>query len=405
MTSDNASAQNLLVLIDQFTKETVSSITYDVLSKHAGVITDIREISDDQFRSDVVIFEPAVSTIVTKEILEEIVPRLSLRIFVVYQNRDAVKALSGLATLVQADYSDINWNFVYAIVNRDLAILEPYQQSTKVLDGFGVFRQRVPADIVDYLDRFYGTYLTLVDKTMNIIEDNASLRETLDIQSRIGHQTVEGLIELKDLLDQSQDKVNSYEALLSESYDVTFGGFYPERPRVLYIKQVSHVAGIDTFLSVLFSVLTKHYKSSCKIIKLVDGTNALGMRYVPNMYTAITDQYNTAELLQNNFLMKLGAYNVMFDTLMLNRSGLDYLVVHDMRGTMHPALDSSLVDLRINELSADYALLGEYPNILSDLGKQVTFPWSFKECQKYTGSQVIKLVNHPTIDAVLSMLM
>lgn len=401
----NAPVQNLLVLIDQFTKDTVDTITYDVLSKHAGVITDIRELGDDQFKSDVVIFEPSVSIIVTPEILAEIVPRLQLRIFLVYQNDDVARVLRDWVTPIKADYSDINWNFIYAIVNGDQAILEPYQASKNILDGFQSFRSKIPADVMDYMNRFRGTYLSLLKSTTAALTENARLHEMLEVQSKIGHQTVQGLTELKALLDQSQDRVNSYEALLSETYDITFGGFYPERPRVMYIKEISHVAGVDTFLSVLFSVLSKQYKCSCKIIKLVDSSNALTMRYVPNIYVAVTDTYNTSELLENNFLMKLGAFNVMFDTLMLNRSGLDYLIVHDMRGTPSPALDDTLVDLRINEVSADYAVLGEYDNVFSDVGKKATFPWSFKECQKYTGSQAIKLANHPTIGAVLDLLM
>lgn len=402
---NNSPAQSLLVLLDQFTKETVESVTYDVLSKHAGVITDIRELGDSNFKSDVVIFEPALQIIATKEILGELVPRLDLHVFIVYQNPEAVIGFEEFATLVQADYSDLNWNFIYAIVNHDLAILEPYQNSKKVIDGFRAFRSKLPADLVSYMDRFRGTYLALQSRAMALVAENSHLTELLEAQRSIGMRTVAGLTELKGLLDQSQDKCNAYEALLSEGYDTTFGGFYPERPRVLYIKQVSHVAGLDVFLSVLFSVITKQYKSSCKIVKLVDSSNALAMRYVPNIYTEITDTYNTAELLQNNFVMKLGAFNMLFDTLMLNRSGLDYLIVHDMRGVMNPALDTTLVDLHLNEVSADYAVLGEYENVLTDVQSQAAFYWSFKECQKYTGTRVVKLANHPTISAVLDLLM
>lgn len=400
----NNNIQSRLILIDQFTKDTVSSITYDVLSKHAGIITDIREIGENNFNSDVLIFEPAVGVIVTRDILSEIIPKLNLRVWVVYQDNKVVMPLKGLVTLVKADYSDINWNFVYAVFNSDLAILEPYQNSKKVLDGFKAFRGRVPVDVVDYLNRLQGSYLSLYSSVDKVLSENTILKEQLEAQAKIGHQTISGLIELKKLLDQSQDKVNAYEALLSKQYDVTFGGFYPERPKVIYIKQISHVSGIDTFISVLYSVLSKQYRFGCKVIKLVDNSNSLDMRYIPNIYVAVTDPYNTAELLKNIFLVKLGAYNIMFDTLMLNRSGLDYLVVHDMRGTIHSALDASLIDLRINEVTADYAILGEYDNVLSDLSNQVAFPWSFKECQKYTGTRAVMLANHPTIRSVLDCL-
>lgn len=395
---------NIAVLIDQLTKDTVETITYDVLAKHVVVLTDIRELGDEHYHSAVVIFEPSFSVIVTPEILKEIKEKFDLRVIAVYQSDAAVMPLLPYVEAVKADYSDINWNFVYALVNNDLAILEPYQRSVKVLEGFKAIQQKIPMELQDYFRRFRGTYLELVRSTTDLINKNAELQQVAETQQVIGMQTIAGLVELKELLDRSQDKVNAYEALLSESYSVTFGGFYPERPRVLYIKQIAHVPGMDTFLSLLFAVISKQYRSSCKVVKLVDASNALHMRYVPNNYVAVTDAYNTAELLTNEFLMKLGAYNVMFDTFMLNRSGLEYLIVHDMRGGMGSALDPMLIDLRINEISADYAVLGEYDNVFSDATRGVAFPWSFRECQKYTGSSTIKLANHPTIGAVLDQL-
>lgn len=401
---ESLATNSIVVLIDQFTKATVDTVTYDVLSKHAAVITDIRELGEEHYKSSIVIFEPSISVMVTPEILRELKDKFDITVYAVFQNEDVVRCLTGLVTPVRADYSDIGWNFIYAVVNNDLAILEPYQRSVKVLDSFAAIRSRIPEDVVEYFDRFRGTYMNMVSVTQDLLSQNAMLQETVDAQEIIGRQTIAGITELKALLDKSQDTVNAYEAMLSKSYTQVFGGFYPERPRVLYIKQFSHLSGIDTLLSILFAVLTKQYMSSCKVIKLVDSSNALAMRYIPNTYVPVTEAYNTSQILTNDFIMKLGGYNVMFDTLMLNRSGLDYLIVHDMRGVMGLALDAPLIDVRLNEMSSDYAVLGEYDSVLSDVGKQVDFPWSFKESRKYTGTGVIKLTNHPTVGLILDRL-
>ena len=395
----------ITVLVDTFTKASVQTITYDVLSKHVAIITDIREIGDEHFRSNLVIFEPAISIIVTPEILRELQDTFELNVFIVYQEEALTIPFREMATCVKADYSDLNWNFVYAVVNLDQAILEPYQRSARILDGFKAVLQKVPEDMQDYFSRFRGTYLNLVAATSKLVEENAKLHTTIEAQEEIGRQTIAGLLELKQLFDKSQDKVNAYELLLSKEYDVTFGGFYPERPRVLYLKKISHVAGMDLFLSVLFAVLNKQYKSSCKIVKLLDSSNSLDLRYIPNTYTVVTDPYNTSEILTNDFLLKLGSLDVMFDTLMLNRSGLEYLIVHDMRGTMSPALSSNLIDLQIHEISADHATLGEYDNVFSSGGEHVVFPWDFKECVKYSGTGVVKLANHPTVGSVIELLL
>lgn len=395
---------SVVILIDQFTKHTIENISYDDITKHASVITDIREISEEYFGSNLVIFEPSLGAIVTPELLRQFKETLSLSVNLVYQDNDLVLPYKQITKLVKADYSDISWNFIYAIVNNDLAILEPYQKSLKVLDSFKALRDKFPEDMQEFLDRFRGSYLELVRATDLVIQENSNLKETVKIQEVIGDKTIAGVKELRDLLDDAYNMIHTYQALLSESYSEVFGGFYPERPKVIYIKQVSHVSGMDTFLNVLFVVLTKQYKSSCKVIKLVDSSSALYMRYIPNNYVFIKDSYNTSEVLTNDFIVKLGAYKIMFDLLMLNRSGLDYLIIHDMRNDIGLALDKTLMDINVNEVTSDYAVLGEYNNVFSDGGKNIEFSWEFKDCLKYSGSKVTKLANHPTIISLLDLI-
>lgn len=395
---------NVAVLLDEFTKATVDSVMYDVLSKHASVLTDIREIGEEHKQAKVVVFEPALFVIVTPEILTRFIEEFEIKVYIIYQNEEVLSGFKGLAEFVYASYADISWNLVYAAINGDTAILEPYQKSLRILDSFHAVKAKLPEDMQEYIDRFRASYIEMMGASQRLLEENALLRETTDAQETIGRQTIAGLLELNSLMTDMQTRLHSYEALLSEDYDVTFGGFYPERPKVLYIKQVSHVAGIDTLLAVLFSVLTQQYKMSCKIVKLVDHTNALQMRYVPSTYVPLVDSYNSGDVLTNDFVVKLGAFKIMFDGLMLNRSGLDYLIVHDMRGTPNDALDTTLIDLRINEVSDDYAVLGQYDNVLCGTSKLSTFLWSFKDCQKFTGSRVVRLANHPTIGAILDLL-
>lgn len=401
---NEALSNNIVVLIDQFTKTTVDGVTYDALNKHVAIITDMKELAETHYDAHLVIFEPSLSVIVTPEILHEAITSLKLHVHLFYQHADVIAPVASMCKCIKADYSEIDWNLVYAAVREDLAILEPYQRSVKVLESFKRVEERIPEDMREYILRFRGSYLALAARVNYLLDENAQLVETVATQEKLGEQAVAGISELKDLLDDCQHKCNAYEALLSKSYDVVKGGFFPDRPRVLYIKCISHVAGIDALISVLFAALQQQYKASVKVIKLVDSGAALQLRYVPNFYEPVQDSYNTASLLQNDFLVKLGGYAMMFDTLLLNRSGLEYLIVHDMRSTPNSALDPTLVDLRINEMSQDYAALGEYDNVLSDGGKHATFPWSYKDVAKNPGTKSVRLVNHPTIVSILDAL-
>lgn len=396
---------NIVVLIDPHTRRAVDSITYDALAKHVTVITDIRELGDAHYGCDFVFFEPAVPGVVTPEALRESVELYGIKAHLVYSIPEVGALFANNCHCVVAAYKMLEWNLVYAVIHEDLAILEPYQRTRQEPPEFAKLIEALPDDCTVPVDRMYRSYLSLAKSYQELVTRHSKTQETLAMYRSVSDKTTRAISELKGLLKEATDSNRVYSAMLSESYDVTFTGLYPDRPRVLYIKQISHLAGIDNLLAVLYSTITRQYKVSCKIIKLVDQANATSLRYVPNIYVPLTDSYNTYDVLTNDFLLSLGAYNVLMGLIMLNRSGLDFVIVHDQRGVMGDALDSALVDLKLVEVSGDYAVLGEYDNVLSDVEKQVPFYWSFKDTAGYTGSNVVKLSNHPTVGKILDYLL
>lgn len=396
---------NIVVLIDIHTRRAVDSTTYDALVKHATVLTDIREVTDTHYESEFVFFEPAVPASITPEGLVELVDLYKIHPHFVYTIEELGALFSSVAHCVKASYKTLEWNLIYAVIHNDLAILEPYERMKTEPVEFAALIESLPVECTQPINRMYDSYLYIASAYNRLIAENSKLRETLDMYKSVGVKTTKAISELKDLLKQATDSNRVYSAMLSESYDVTFGGLYPDRPHVLYIKQISHLSGVDELLAVLYSTITLQYKISCKIVKLVDQANAVSLRYIPNVYVPLTDSYNTYDVLTNDFLVSLGAYNVLMSLLMLNRSGLDVVIVHDQRGVMGDALDAALVDLKLVEVSGDYAVLGEYDNMLSDLEGQVPFYWSFRDTASYTGSNVVKLSNHPTVGKIIDYIM
>lgn len=394
-------SDEILVLIDQLTKDTVWKASYDAISKKSKVVRDIREISASNNGSTLIVFEPSFLFVITKEIASHLIDRFDIKIIAVYQDEKMHGCLGNEVNYFKCNYGDINWNLIYGLVQSDFAILEPYQNSLEIIDSFSSIRDKVTPDIAEYLTRFRGTYLTLLNAVNSLSEINDKLQTDLDIAEHLSNRSIKGLKEMKHLLDLSMDKIKSYELLLSKTYDECVTTFYPDRPNVLYIKRISHLSGIDLFISVLFSTITTQSKLSCKVVKLLDSSNARTISYVPRTYFPITDTYNTSDILTNEFIMKIGSFKVMFDTLLSNRSGLDILIVHDMRSSIQDALSPDLINLKLNEITSDYLILGEYDNTLSDTGSNVDYEWDYRAIKKYTGSKLSQLVNHPTITKVL----
>ena len=397
---------NTIVLVDPYTRKSVESITYDALVRHTLVITDIREITDVNYGCDFVFFEPSIPSAVTPEVLAEFMSTYALKAHLIY-NTDAFGSMFETigVNCVKADCRMLEWNLIYAVIHKDTAILSHYQRSLDEPRIFSDSLENVPKSLEAPINRLYEAYIDLASGYSDLISKNSDLEETLENYRCVGRKTTKAIEELMNLLEEATAENRTFSAMLSQSYDVVFNGVYPERPKVLYIKSISHLAGIDNLMMLLYSVLTRQYKVSCKVVKLIDNTNATGIRYIPNVYTPIHDSYNTEIVLTNDFLASISGYNMLMSLLMMNRSGLDFLIVHDLRGTLNNALDNSLIDLQLNEMSGDYALLAEYDNVLSDFAGHAPFLWDFKTTAEYTGTNVLKLASHPTVGKILDYLM
>lgn len=402
MMSDSINRETV-VLIDPLTRSIVDKIDYANLSTHTTIITDIKELGSEHSNTNLVMFASYVHIGSTLAVLEEVKNAYKLELYIVYNDEKEIPGLSEIAHLFKCDYTSIDWNLVYAVVTGDYALLEVYQNEIRTVSSFEAVRERVPEDLQEYFVNLYKGSLGLLSRQSAIIEENTRLQELLRMQEQVGTRMMKGIRGLKTTLDNHSAKIKEYEMLLSGCIDFTVSGFYPDRPKILYIKRTSHVPGMDILLNILYFVITQQYKSSCKIVKLVDPASATDARYIPNNYLIIRDTYRTNDVLQSDFVVKMGAYQMLFDLLLLNRSTLNYLIIHDMRGVRSDALDTQLMDVKICEMTSDYAVLGEHNLVISEYGKVSDFQWTYKECSKYNSTDIQRMTGHPTVTGILDL--
>lgn len=394
---------NTVVIIDMFTKGTCK-ILLDSISKQVTVLNDLRELSTEHNNSVVIFFEPSVPSIVYPEVVKNIQDELSIDFRFVYFNDEFENVFDSSVKKYKIDFSTIDLVLCYAVVENDKSILDSYKESTVEIDSYKSFRDKLPAELISPFKSYHSSYLAMRNEYSKIISENLRLNNLLSIMESTNKKTKSVVDKLKSIAYEVIDKLHYYETMMSEADDKVSNGFYPERPKILYIKQISHLSGIDALLTSLFVAISKQKLSSVKILKLVDSSSALQIRYVPNTYTFISDVYSTAEL-SNPQIITCSSAQLMLDNLLLNRNKLEYLIIHDMRSCVNPSIDYNLIDLYLNEMSSDYAILGEYNNILSDDSTSAEYKWTYKEIMKSTGTSSIQLLNHPTIVKILGDLL
>lgn len=395
---------NVVFLLDQYTRRAATHIPYDALSKHCIILTDIRELSEIYFGYTFIFCEPSVPCMVTRELLIQILKNSGVVPYLIASDERVGSLFDDIVKVEYVDYSKLDWNLLYAVINSDYAMLESYTLQERQVSEFSRLLPEVPANVRESLDRMYRSYIFLCDENKSLRNKVHDQETSISTYKHVYKLLQKATTGLKDLYKKVESEKNMLVAMLSKNCDEQFCGLYTERPRVLYVKSIGHLPGVDNLLLTLHTVLTTQYRVSCKIVKLMDSSSALGMRYVPNVYKPLPEQYSTADVLDNNFLMSIGSYTMLFGMLMLNRSGLNTLIIHDCRGSFEYAIEDSLIDLKLHEVPGDYAVLAEYPNILSSISS-ADYIWDFNAIYSKTGTQSTKLANHPTVTSIASKLL
>lgn len=99
--SNSGIVSNVVVLLDQFTRNATESVMYDTLVKHTTVITDIREITDNNRGCNLVIFEPAVPCVVARDTLQFVTEEYDVTVYLIYQLEAVADSLYPLVQAVK----------------------------------------------------------------------------------------------------------------------------------------------------------------------------------------------------------------------------------------------------------------------------------------------------------------
>lgn len=402
----NSKLENCIVVIDRDTKAQVDSISYIEISNNAIILNDINEIAEIYSDYCVVLFEPIILSGVTLPYLRELKYKYNIRFILVGSDKNLLSILESVCEIEFCNYKNIDINLIYAVVMKDMAILEYYTNTSEILSNYSSIQERLPIDAKDYYKILYTNLLDISSQYNHLLSENLILKSENDSYRVILEKMKKGVKELHQYYSEMHNNIKEYQTSLIKSYAKKVTGDYPDKPNILYFKQHQHIPGFDILLNIFYFVLSIQYKTSCKIVKLIDSSNALNTRYIPDKYTILQNTYNNKDVLINDFILKQGAYDLMFDLILLNRAKLKYLVIHDMRGTSSLALDNSLINSTVHLVSSEYLEFFDQESILTDVREIAEMFWNSMEYMRIPiEERLLKLSAHPTIVNLLTKIM
>lgn len=386
---------NTLVLLDVITRKSGSFIDFEGISKVAEIISSIDEISPLYKGYNLIIFEPAGFSCADIPTLERLKELHRLNIILASSCDESVIHLASLITIVICDISHIDATLVQCLASGDLNTLKDYQE---IIPNIQIAQQtlaHLPAEVAPIFQTLSNNLQRVATSINDLITTNHEQSIIVEGLQASNHEMQNEVNRLQVSGKEDKIKLHEYETLLTAQYLKTIDISYPDKPVIIYLKQYQAIPGIEVFIRTLYNVLTLQRKCSCKVLKLIDSNNALVRHFIPDDYLCMTNTYNTSEVLNGDFLLKSGAYDLLLDTLLSNKARLNYLVIHDCRGCISNTLSERLINVFLNICTSDYASYFMEDNILTESPKSSKLYW------KMGSATPIQLMNHPTIQEIL----
>lgn len=406
MTNNNNNNYSCIILLDSSTRTLAKSISYTELSNIAYIVTDITEINNAYANMTVVLFESLIFSQTSIGVLRELKHLLNLKYILLYSNDDIVTLVSDICVLKKCDYRIIDHNLIYSVTMNDDIVFESYKHFGKPIFEFSQIANQVSENDFKFMNIMYQSLIDCYTQYNRLLEQHSNLQTVCESYEATFEKIKSGVKQLQEYYSTVDNRVSEFETRLSTDYDKIVVGEYPNKPIILYLKEFQHIPGIDILLNTIYFVVTVQYKHSCKIVKLLDSTNALQSMFIPNNYTYIQNTYNNRDILENDFILKRGVYDVFFDTLLLNRSSLYLLIVHDMRGCSSFALEENLIHTSIYCSSSEYSNIFDDVNLLTEDKNTSDLFWNSKEYNKISVKErLLKLSSHPTVTKIMDSIL
>lgn len=390
------------IVLDSTTRVLAKSISYIELANFAHVLSDVDEINEAYNGMPIIIFESLLMTKVSIATLRDLRYRFNIDFILIYSNDEIGSIATSVCKLKKCDYRVIDVNLIYSVIMNDDVVFEAYKNVEHSIFSFRDIADDLNEKDTQYFKLMYHSLLDCYIQYNSLLKQYIDLQGLCDGYEAIFNKVKKGVTQLQEYYDSVNVRVSEYETRLSADFDKIVDGEYPNRPIILYFKEFQHIQGMDILLGVLHFVITVQYRRSCKVVKLLDSSNALQTRFIPSNYTFMQNSYNNRDILESNFIAKRGLYDLFFDLLLLNRSKLHILIVHDMRGCTSLALNDRLISSSVCCATSEYKQVFTDVNLLTESKKASKLFWNSSEYSKIPVSErLFKLSAHPTVRALI----
>lgn len=328
----------IAILLDKFSRAQIKTSLSEL--SNAGFIF-LKEIEDLAFIADT----DKMTVILLGDVLENLgilsklkVYKSLLRLEYLYmgQSTDAVELLKDFSRIYVCDYTCLELKMITAALVKDKAFQKELRDEILMRSKADALltSDEISEEVKEVLEEFkvlQGKYKELQNKEQSVEKQLNQLHRKLDIVIEMKNRFSKGYQKIIKSAYDLNETLREYEGVLTtDVYEKVDVYKYPNRPFILYFKVFESLMSQELFFSVLYEVIQKQLHKSVKIVNLYDSRTCRQMKTLSDNYHRIYNSVSINDTLPG-LIAKTGDYLELFDILLTNKVGLDFLIVVDQK--------------------------------------------------------------------------
>lgn len=332
---------NCLLVIDDSTKKKMTNNIADLAGYGVEIIDNIREITRDMHKKTrkVILlgsfrFDGLDDLKIHKDLLD-------LTYYLITNDTVMADLMKDFCKCYVMDYTSINSNMLYSILYDDRGEqsrykltdtdVTPRKDMQALLDstGDGILRDvcmeyiRLSTILEDMLVKEEG----YVKAIRNLESQNLQHLREIELLSSSLQDLVAKTLKQNEIL--KEHKI----AFSTDFYNKLFlsSNKYSKRPKVLYFKEYEEMIHESSFLTTLFDTFVNQGKMATKIVRLHDSVDVMRVKKLEKSYYPVNGEFLESKVVNEDYIISFGNYQKLLDLLLVNKYGLDLLIIVDCK--------------------------------------------------------------------------
>lgn len=401
-----------ILVLDDTSKERIKSNVSILISKGIYLVNSLSEITD-------VMLKDTKTTFILNGLLQEADGVAALRFYkaalgleyiFLMQKSKWLPIIKELGHLYQTEIINLNYDILQAAIYDDKSLEtvtkdDPDDEATNLA-------RKICSEDSDYASNekiLANALLSTLVREKDLIEkyDTAALNvEQLSCENEIlrkkNNAYLKEYTSMFSKATQLNSVLNQYEVIFTKDIYTKVDLYsHSERPAIIYIKEYEWLSGFDKLIETLFNAVRVQSHKSCKVLRLFDSSSSRRLLTLPKYYKIIKNRYKMADVEVSDFICKTGDYMRILDSLLLNRTHLDVLIIVDCKDHNDTVLSGSHITFNVcgRKSSLGQLHLNEENTITNDNNK---LHWEDFDTSKMSKQEsFIFLSSQPAIGVIL----